>query len=163
MGGTDTKIRVSTESQPWRRKFCRHSHRVQTWPFSHKSSTLTTELSPPPCSAYLQPSSPISTFDVYSASFFLILSTIPAVGYCWCKNCGTLSWDAALLNVLLFKMMYILQILYTFYSLSCHVGATMPNTSLWCAVLLVLSSSKSVPFFHRKLSPFFYFFLLTIE
>ena len=47
-GGMDIKIRVSTESQPWRRKFsghsCRHSN---LWPFNHESSTLTTKPSPP--------------------------------------------------------------------------------------------------------------------
>ena len=43
-----TKIRVSIESRPWRRKFshcfCRDSN---LRPFSHESGALTTELSPP--------------------------------------------------------------------------------------------------------------------
>ena len=47
-GGTDTKIRVSTESRPWRRKFSRHSCRDSNpWPFNHESGALNTELSPP--------------------------------------------------------------------------------------------------------------------
>ena len=47
-GGTDTEISVSTESWPWRRKFCRCSCRdLNPWPFNHKSSTLTPELSLP--------------------------------------------------------------------------------------------------------------------
>ena len=48
-GGTDTEIRVGTESQPWRRKVshcsCRDSNPC---PFNHESGALTTELSPPP-------------------------------------------------------------------------------------------------------------------
>ena len=45
----DTDIRVSTESQPWRRKFSRRSCRdLNPGTFSHKSSALTTELSPSP-------------------------------------------------------------------------------------------------------------------
>ena len=48
-GGTDTEIRVSTESQPWRRKFSRRSYRdLNPGPFSHESGALTTELSPSP-------------------------------------------------------------------------------------------------------------------
>ena len=48
-GGMDTEIRVSTESWPWRRKFsCRSCRDLNPWPFNHESSTLTTELSPPP-------------------------------------------------------------------------------------------------------------------
>ena len=48
-GGTDTEIRVSTESRPWRRKFSRRSSRDSNpRPFNHESSALTTELSPPP-------------------------------------------------------------------------------------------------------------------
>ena len=40
---------VSTESQPWRRKFsCRSSSDSNPWPFNHESSALTTELSLPP-------------------------------------------------------------------------------------------------------------------
>ena len=47
MGGTDTEIRVSTESWPWRRKFsCRSCRASNQRPFNHKSSTLTTELLP---------------------------------------------------------------------------------------------------------------------
>ena len=47
----DTKIRVSTESRSWRRKFsCRSCRDLNLQPFSHESSALTTELSPPPCS-----------------------------------------------------------------------------------------------------------------
>ena len=43
------KIRVSTESRPWRRKFSRRSSRDSNpIPFNHKSGALTTELSPPP-------------------------------------------------------------------------------------------------------------------
>ena len=46
-GGTDTEIRVSTESRPWRRKFSRRSCRdLNPGPFSHESGALTTELSP---------------------------------------------------------------------------------------------------------------------
>ena len=63
--GTDTEIRVSTESWPRRRKFSRSSCTDSNpRPFSHESSTLTTELSPPlhrciwqglvkPCSAWM--------------------------------------------------------------------------------------------------------------
>ena len=48
-GGMDTKIRVSTESWPWRRKFTSRSCRdLNPQPFDHESCTLTTELSPPP-------------------------------------------------------------------------------------------------------------------
>ena len=48
-GGTDTEIRVSTESRPWRRKFYRRSSRDSNpRPFNHESGALTTELSPPP-------------------------------------------------------------------------------------------------------------------
>ena len=48
-GGTDTEIRVSTKSWPLRRKFFHHSCRDSNpQPFNHKSSALTTELSPPP-------------------------------------------------------------------------------------------------------------------
>ena len=43
-GGTDTEIRVSTESRPWRRKFSRRSSRdSNTRPFNHESGALTTE------------------------------------------------------------------------------------------------------------------------
>ena len=49
-GWTDTEIRVSTESWPWRRKFsCRSSRDSNPGPFDHESSALTTEPSPPPC------------------------------------------------------------------------------------------------------------------
>ena len=48
-GETDTEIRVSTESRPWRRKFSRRSSRDSNpRPFNHESGALTTELSPPP-------------------------------------------------------------------------------------------------------------------
>ena len=48
-GGTDTEIRVSTESRLWRRKFSRRSSRDSNpRPFNHESGALTTELSPPP-------------------------------------------------------------------------------------------------------------------
>ena len=48
-GGTDTEVRVSTESRPWRRKFSRRSSRDSNpRPFNHESGALTTELSPPP-------------------------------------------------------------------------------------------------------------------
>ena len=48
-GGTDTEIRVSTESRPWRRKFFRRSSRDSNpRPFDHESGALTTELSPTP-------------------------------------------------------------------------------------------------------------------
>ena len=47
-GGTDTEIRVSAESRPWRRQFSRRSSRdSKPRPFDHKSGALTTELSPP--------------------------------------------------------------------------------------------------------------------
>ena len=47
-GGTDTEIRASTESRPWRRKFSRRSSRDSNpRPFNHESGALTTELSPP--------------------------------------------------------------------------------------------------------------------
>ena len=43
----------STESWPWRRKFSRRSCRdSNSWPFSHKSGALTTELSPLPINIY---------------------------------------------------------------------------------------------------------------
>ena len=43
------KIRVSTESRSWRRKFSRRSSRDSNpRPFNHESGALTTELSPPP-------------------------------------------------------------------------------------------------------------------
>ena len=46
-GWTDTEIRVSTESRPWRRKFSRRSYRdLNPGPFSLESGALTTELSP---------------------------------------------------------------------------------------------------------------------
>ena len=47
-GWTDTEIRVSTESRPWRRKFSRRSSRDSNpRPFNRESGALTTELSPP--------------------------------------------------------------------------------------------------------------------
>ena len=46
-GGTDTEIRVSTESRPWRRKFSSRSSRDSNPRlFNHESGALTTELSP---------------------------------------------------------------------------------------------------------------------
>ena len=54
----DTKIRISTESQPWRRKFSRRYCRdLNQGPFSHESGALTTELFPSPtihCGIYFQ-------------------------------------------------------------------------------------------------------------
>ena len=48
-GGTDTEIRVNTESRPWRRKFSRRSSRDSNpRSFNHDSGALTTELSPLP-------------------------------------------------------------------------------------------------------------------
>ena len=48
-GGTDTEIRVNTESRPRRRKFFRRScGDSNPRPFSHEPGALTTELSPPP-------------------------------------------------------------------------------------------------------------------
>ena len=48
-GGTDTKIRVSTESWLWRRKLSRRSCRDSNpRPFNHESGALTTELSRSP-------------------------------------------------------------------------------------------------------------------
>ena len=45
-GGTDTKIRVSTESWLWRRKLSRRSCRDSNpRPFNHESGALTTKLS----------------------------------------------------------------------------------------------------------------------
>ena len=45
----DTKTRVSTESQPWRRKFsCCSGRDSNSEPFNHESGALTTELSLPP-------------------------------------------------------------------------------------------------------------------
>ena len=67
-GGTDTEIRVSTESRPWRRKFslrsCRDSN---SRPFNHESGALTTELSPHLyiCSSKIKP-----CFFPSSFSFF---------------------------------------------------------------------------------------------
>ena len=51
---TDTEIRVSTESGPWRRIFSRHSSRDSNpRPFNHESGALTTELSQLfPCISY---------------------------------------------------------------------------------------------------------------
>ena len=47
--GTDTEIRVSTKSRPWRRKFSRRSCRgSDPRPFNHESGALATELSPSP-------------------------------------------------------------------------------------------------------------------
>ena len=47
------KIRVSTESRPWRRKFSRRSSRDSNpRPYNHESGALTTELSPPPEDKY---------------------------------------------------------------------------------------------------------------
>ena len=46
-GGTDTEVRVITESRPWSRKFSRRSCRDSNpRPFDHESGALTTELSP---------------------------------------------------------------------------------------------------------------------
>ena len=51
-GGTDTKIRVHTESWPQRRQFsccfCWDS-KSNPYPFDHKSGALTIQLSPIPC------------------------------------------------------------------------------------------------------------------
>ena len=58
----DTKIRVSTECWPWRIPFSHHSHRdLNLWPFTHKSGTLTTELSLLPCYGCRQLSQPFWT------------------------------------------------------------------------------------------------------
>ena len=47
--GSDTEIRVSTESRPWRRKFsCRCCRDSNPRPFNHESGALTTELPPAP-------------------------------------------------------------------------------------------------------------------
>ena len=47
-GGTDTEIKVNTESRPRRRNFFRRSCRdPNPQPFNHESSAQTTELSPP--------------------------------------------------------------------------------------------------------------------
>ena len=47
-GWNGYRIRVSTESRPWRRKFSRRSSRDSNpRPFNHESGALTTELSPP--------------------------------------------------------------------------------------------------------------------
>ena len=44
----DTKIRVSTESRPWRRKFsCCSCRDLNLQPFNHEFGTQATELSPP--------------------------------------------------------------------------------------------------------------------
>ena len=43
-GGTDTEIRVSTESSPWRRKFCQDSN---PGPFDRESGALTAERGAP--------------------------------------------------------------------------------------------------------------------
>ena len=52
-GGMDTKIRVSTESWPWRRKFPHRSCRdLNPRPFNHESGVLTTEISPFPSFSY---------------------------------------------------------------------------------------------------------------
>ena len=49
LGGTDTEIRVSTESWPWRRTFSSSSCRDSNpRPFNHESSALTAELSMSP-------------------------------------------------------------------------------------------------------------------
>ena len=54
--GTDTEIRVSTESWHWRRKFCRRSCRDSNpRPFNHESGALTTEPSQPPRHVLLSP------------------------------------------------------------------------------------------------------------
>ena len=46
-GGTDTEIRVNTESPPWKRKSSSRSSRDSNLrPFNHESGALTTELSP---------------------------------------------------------------------------------------------------------------------
>ena len=46
-GCTKVRLRVSTESWPWRRKFsCRSCRDSDLWPFSHEFSTQTAELSP---------------------------------------------------------------------------------------------------------------------
>ena len=46
-GGTDTKMTVSTESEPRRRKLCRRVCRDSNpRPFSHESCALTTEVTP---------------------------------------------------------------------------------------------------------------------
>ena len=75
-GGTDTEIRVSTESRPWRRKFSRRSSRDSNpRPFNHESGALTTELSPPPGHWYLPLCIYIPFFNFMSVhSFFLFFS-----------------------------------------------------------------------------------------
>ena len=42
--GYHNKLRVSTESWLWRKRFCRSCWDSNPWPFNHKSSVLTTEL-----------------------------------------------------------------------------------------------------------------------
>ena len=55
-GGTDTEIRVSTESGPWRRNFSRNLYRDSNpRPFDHDSGALTTELSPLPVQSVAVP------------------------------------------------------------------------------------------------------------
>ena len=55
--GTDTKIRVSTESWPWRRNFSRRSCRdsnLNPQPFNHESCALITDLFPLPAQRWPQ-------------------------------------------------------------------------------------------------------------
>ena len=75
-GGTDTEIRVSTESRPWRRKFSRRSSRDSNpRPFNHESGALTTELSPPQSVLhpqawpYIYRSLPVGTYRVSPLDF----------------------------------------------------------------------------------------------
>ena len=69
-GGTDTEIRVGTESRPWRRKFSHRSCRDSNpRPFHHESGASTNELSTLPNIYILQ--------QIHRFRKFIKLLTIP--------------------------------------------------------------------------------------
>ena len=86
-----TKVRVSTESWPWRRKFsCRSCRDSDLWPFSHEFSTQTTELSQLPpwavplCVDFESMLAKICAFCRLSRKNKAHLTVIEQHRFCWC-------------------------------------------------------------------------------
>ena len=76
-GGTDTEIRVSTESRPWRRKSSRRSSRDSNpRPFKYESGALTTKLSTP---SHAYSAGQNSVADLLLASDPALLVSAPAL------------------------------------------------------------------------------------
>ena len=100
-GGTDTEIRISTESWPWRRKFsCCSCRDLNQRLFSHKSGALTTELS------LIQFHSTDSILPMHkhckSVTSLPVIQVLAHKGLWHCKNCQHV-WQCILLSHYFFK------------------------------------------------------------